>query len=246
MFADVVAEVEAADDAVLLARLRSLEARRRSDAAAEAVVLAELERRRVFAVDGHATMWGLLRSTVGWSDHECRNRMRLARLVAAFPDAGECLDETWAPVAGVTEIARGFSNPRCGEQISSVIGTMLTEACRHEYDDIKLLVKRWEQLADIDGAHRDRLSDHENRTASVNVWDGVGTLTAQLGELDGLQVKEIFDHFARAEWHTDWDAVVAEHGDKASVALMPRTAAQRRADALVRIFLTAASTPKGS
>jgi len=123
MFADVVAAVEGATDVDLMERLREVEARRRTDAAEEALLLAELERRKVFAHDGHATMWGLLRAMVGWSDGECRARMRTARLVAAFSDAGELLHEQVAPVASVAEIVldmvRGTMNgptrriPRC-------------------------------------------------------------------------------------------------------------------------------------
>ncbi len=67
MFTDVVAGVEGATDADLLAELGEVEERRRAEAAKEAVLLAELERRKVFAHDGHVTMWGLLRSMVGWS-----------------------------------------------------------------------------------------------------------------------------------------------------------------------------------
>ena len=242
MFADIVAEVEGATDAGLLDRLREVEARRRTHAADEAVVLAELERRKVFAHDGHATMWGLLRSMVGWSDRECRERMRTARLVAEFSDAGELLHEQMVPVASVAEIARGFANPRCGSEIESVIGTMLTSARHLEFDDVKLLVRRWEDRADADGAHRDRAAKHEARNAHVVVAGGAGYAQGQWGEVDGLANREVFDHYVDAEWHTDWDWTRETYGEHACAALMPRTDAQRRADAMTKIFTDAAST----
>ena len=242
MFTDVVAEVEEATDADLVAELREIEARRRADAAKEAKVLAELERRKVYAQDGHASMWGLLRTTVGWSDRECRERMRIARLVAVYRDAGEVLHEGQAPVASIAEIARGHANSRCGEEIEPVIGTMLNAACRLEFDDVKLIVRRWEQRADADGAHKDTAANHENRNAHVVVAGGVGYAQGQWGEADGLANREVFDRYVDAEWRADWDWTKETYGDAASKSLMPRTDAQRRADALTRIFTDAAST----
>ncbi len=241
MFTDVVVGVEGVTDADLLAELREVEVRRRADAAREAVLLAELERRKVHAHDGHASMWGLLRSMVGWSDRECRERMRIARLVAEYRDAGELLHEAMAPVASVAEIARGHANPRCGEEIESVIGTMLNAACRLEFDDVKLLVRRWEQRADADGAHKDTAANHESRNAHVVVAGGVGYAQGQWGEADGLANREVFDRYVDAEWRADWDWTRATYGDAACTSLMPRSDAQRRADALTRIFADAAS-----
>lgn len=169
MFSEVVDAVEGATDAGLLDRLGELECRRRVLAAEEAVVLAELERRKVFARDGHASMWGLLRAMVGWSDAECRSRMRIARLVAEFDDAGEWLHEEMVPVASITEIARGFANPRCGGEIESVLGTLLSEASRLEFDDLKKLVRHWERHADADGSHKDEVANHEARNAHLVV-----------------------------------------------------------------------------
>ena len=72
------------------------------------------------------------------------------------------------------------------------------------------------------------------------------TVAATWGQLDGAGNQEIFDRFVDAEFQTDWAATVAQYGDKASTALMPRTDAQRRADALTAIFTRAASTAPGS
>ena len=233
-------------DEALVRRLRELETERRRVEADTAAALAELDARKVYRADGHASMWGLLRVVVGWSDRECRERMRVARLVTTFPDAGELLHDAQASVANVTEIARGFANPRCGGDIEAVIGTLFTEATRMEHDDFKLVVRRWEKLADVDGSHRDAQVNHEARNAHAVVWSGVGQLAAQWGEADGLANREIFERFCDVEFRADWEACVAEHGDAACKELLIRTDAQRRADALTAIFAAAASTPKGS
>jgi len=187
-------------------------------------------------------MWGLLRVTVGWSGRECRERVQLARLVSDFGELSELLADGQVSVANMVEIARGHANERCGDQIGDVVGTLAVEACRMEHDDFRRLVQRRVQLADIDGAHRDAVANHQRRTASCWVWDGIGHLEASFGEVDGLTNREIFDRYVQAEWHADWDAVVAEHGDHASVVFMPRTPGQRRSDALSAIFQAAASS----
>jgi hypothetical protein len=246
MFSDVVDRVAAAGDDALLARLRELDGKRRELEAETAVVLAELDRRTTYRRDEHATMWGLLRATVGWRDGECRERMRIAHLVERFPDAGEWLHDARASVANIAEVARAAANPRCGDQIDGVIGTMLNAACRMEYDDLKLVVAQWEGKADADGAHRDTEANHANRNAHVVVWDGVGHSAAQWGELDGLANQEVFEHYVQAEWHADWECTVARYGDRACKELMPRTDAQRRADAMTHIFSDAAAREPGS
>ena len=246
VFADVVTGVEGLDDVGLLARMRNVEGRRRELEAEQAVVLAELDRRRLFQADGHASMWGLLRASLGWSNAECRSRMRVARLVAEFVSVGEALFETWIPVAHTAEIARGFANPRCGQQIDSVIGVLSLEASRLEFDDFRRLVERWELLADTDGAHRDRESTHQNRNAHCGIWNGAGSLAAEWGDIDGVQNLEVFERFVEAEFQADWESTKNTYGEQACKALMPRTDAQRRADAVTAIFATAASTPPGS
>lgn len=242
MFAQVVAEVAGADDAALVQSLRDLEGRRRAVEAETAAVLSELDRRSAYRADGHASMWGLLRVAVGWSGRECRERMWVARLTDRFIDAGDTLLGAQASVANVTEIARAAANPRCGTEIDDVVGTLLNSACRFEHDDLKLVVRRWERTADADGAHRDTEANHANRNAHVIVWNGVGQAAAQWGELDGLANREIFEQYVHAEWLADWEWVVEQYGDRSCKQLMPRTDAQRRADALTRIFHDAAAT----
>jgi len=115
-----------------------------------------------------------------------------------------------------------------------------------EFDDFKRVVGRWERLADVDGSHRDAQQHHANRNAHVVVWDGVGHVAAEFGEDDGLANREIFERFVECEFTADWEATVAQRGDAACKELMPRTDAQRRADALTAIFAAATSAPKDS
>ena len=146
-FADLCERIESESVEETLQRVAEIEARRRVDAAQEAVALAKLERVKAYQRDGHASMHGVLRSRLGWSEGECRQRMQIARLVAEHRGVGEVLFEAQASLANVAAIARAHANPRCGDRIGEVLGTLLTEACRMEHDDFRRLPARWELLA---------------------------------------------------------------------------------------------------
>ena len=59
-------------------------------------------------------------------------------------------------------------------------------------------------------------------------------------------LREIFDRFVGTEFHADWDAAKATHGNLVTKTLLARTDRQRRADALTAIFTAAAATTPGA
>src|SRR5690606_659434 len=64
--------------------------------------------------------------------------------------------------------------------------------------------------------------------------------------LQGAAIAEVFERYTRAELEADWEKARAEHGDDATEDHLPRTDAQRRADALWKLCQDAASAPPGS
>jgi hypothetical protein len=141
MFSEVCESMSSYDDAGLRMRLRELEGQMRETQAEMAVVLAELDGRKAYADDGHATMWGLLRAELHWSDRDCREQMRIAHLVQRFPDAGDALHEHRASIASIAEIARAAANERIGDQIDTPIGGFLRNAELSEHDLVRLKVR---------------------------------------------------------------------------------------------------------
>lgn len=237
---------DSCDPMVLDQLLREVEIEARELEARRAVLLAAAERRKVFRADAHASMWGMLRASLGWSEAECRARMRTARLCDRFPEALEALATARASVANIGEIARGFANPRVGEHIGEVLGPLLNDAARLEHDELRRQVHRWETLTDTDGAHRQAGIDHESRNAHVTEFAGIVTVVGTATGIEGAEVLEIFERFVDAEFQSDWDHAKAEYGDQVSKALLARTDAQRRADALLAIFRTAAASSPGT
>jgi hypothetical protein len=68
-----------------------------------------------------------------------------------------------------------------------------------------------------------------------------GYLDARVGSAQYAAMKEVFDRFTQAEFDAEWDELRARVGDDASPAMLARSEAQRRADALAAIFQRAAT-----
>lgn len=242
-YAAFVAGVAVTNDDALIDRLAELEDRKRRLEAERAAVLAEVERRKIYRVDGHASMWGLLRASLHWSSGECRDRMRVARFAAEFPDVGEMLFEGLLAVDAAEAIARAGANPYCGHEIGQVLGELLQLGMIGEHDEVARAAQRWERLTDSDGARDDAAARHARRRAGFTISGAMGGLSASWCAADAVANQAVFDKFCDAEFLTDWEETVTRHGGQASKELMPRTDAQRRADALTAIFQAAAATP---
>ena len=204
------------------------------------------EQRRVFADAGHRSMKGWARISTSWSGAETVVRLRVGRFFGAHPTVAEMMAAGEVGVAQIELLAAAFANPRCGVRLTAALPVLLEHAQRLSFEDFRELVRRWEMLADEDGAHRCHERSHANRRAAART-DGTGfRLEADGGTGQGAEMLEIFGKYCDAEFATDWDQVVAEHGDAATPSLMVRTARQRAFDALHRIFVDAASRPAGS
>jgi hypothetical protein len=242
VFGDLLDTIGSLEPEELVVRLHAVEGERRRLEAELAALVGALDRTRAYLADGHASVRGLLRADLAWSDAEVANVARTARLVADAPAAGCALWSGAVGVAQVRVLARVRANPRCGGQLADHATELLGLAEKLPFEDFALCVRRWEQLADADGAHRSAEARHDARTASFVEFDGVGHLRATGAALDTAEMMEIWQHYCDTEFTADWEATRAQWGDTASAVLLPRTDAQRRWDALRQIFLDAAST----
>ena len=239
-------DVACLDGRGLESRLKALEGERRRVEAELAAVISEVGRRGSYADDGHVSVKGWCRAFTRWSNGETATRARVARLLSASPLTATALFDGVLGVAQCGELARAFSNPRCGEQLLGVIKLLLRHAQNLSFEEFKVVVHRWESLTDGDGAFGDHQATHANRSASIHALDGVVYIDAHGATVQGAEMQEIFARYCDAEFRTDWDTVLAVHGVRARKELMPRTASQRGFDALHRIFVDAASTAADS
>jgi Domain of unknown function (DUF222) len=231
-------------DARQLAELfATLDRERRRVEHALARVVGAVEQRQHHRADGHRSASAWCRALGRWSGPECRDAGRVARLVAAVEVVDRAMAAGDIGVAQVRELARAFANPRCGHRLVEVAGLFVEHARHLSYDDFVLVVRRWEMLADADGAHREAEEAHRDRRAGLAVVGVECHLTGRWGAAQGAVIESVLARFEQAEFDADWEATVRQHGDAACALLMPRTAAQRRADAVVAIFERAADAP---
>jgi hypothetical protein len=244
-FEELRGEVDGLDVEAAMQRVREIEGRQRRDEAELGLLLTHLKTRKAHKHDGHATIFGWLRASLGWSDAECRRHTRIARLIADQPVVGESLFESWVSVANIASVARAHANPRCTARFSRVLGSFLYEAERSEHHELRTAVDRWVTINDPLARHRHAAS-HHHRTAHFRFGTAGASLTATWGALDAARNQQVFEKFLDSEFQTDWAAARATHGEQASAATLTRTAEQRAADALSAIFRAAAAVAPGS
>ncbi len=205
------------------------------------LVMDRCDRTGHFVADGHRSPRGWAMAVTNCSPGDAARRHRTASLLRLLPAVREALRAGRIGVAQVHLLAKLAANPRVRDQLPASETVLLDAAVQLPYQDFKTVCARWEQLADADGAHRDHERSLQHRNAHITTIDGEFELHGRQGAVAGAIMREIFDKFCEAQFRADWEATVAEHGDQARPELMPRTAAQRRADTLLAIFEAAAT-----
>jgi hypothetical protein len=230
----------------LTALLVGLEAERRQLEARVAAVVDVADRRGTVLEDGHRTVRGWMLAVTNCSAGEATARMRTARLLRNLPECRKRLAAGEIGVDQVRLLAKVHANPRCADQLPESEALLVEHAQVLPFDDFRVVLQRWESLADADGSHKDHEASHARRTASIGAVGSSVHGSFDLGALQGTAVLEIFERFCQAEFAADCADARTRGITQVRAGDLARTDAQRRADALVAIFMAAASTPPGS
>jgi len=137
----------------------------------------------------------------------------------------------------VRRLARTFANPRVRDLMVEADAWFAEHALNDSYEFFSLVVSRWEELADQDGAdQRDARHQRNRNHLMAQDEDGEWTWKGTAAAYDGAKMAAVFDAFEKVEFDIDWQWVLDNHGpDEANPSLMPRTPAQRRADAFAKV-----------
>ena len=166
-------------------------------------------------------------------------------------DLPEIFDALQRGVLGVDYfdlLGRVWSNPRVRDAMVDAQGWFLRMAARLDHRDFEIEVRSWERYADVDGPEPANSRSHDNRSFT-RVQDPIElgwTWGGGCGALQGAQIAEILEHYLSAERLADWEKARAEHGDDANLSHLPRSEAQRSADALWQVFQDAAANPNSA
>jgi Domain of unknown function (DUF222) len=241
MFDELLSELMELSDDALDARIRATELERRRLDAEMTAAIAVADHRGLPAVDDHRSINAYLRATINCSRGEASRLRSLARAV----DQVDGLGEHWmAGRFGASQAARlaaVYGNRRVRDRLPEFAPLLIDHAERLSYAEFDVCVDRFIAQADTDGAHDSRDDAIEHRDAHVSEVAGMVDITAHGG--DGVSTAEliaIFERFVEAEFQADLRARHDEFGGDADQHPLPRTAGQRRFDALTTIFHTAA------
>jgi len=230
----------------VVARFGELELERRRREVELALLVGEVDRQGLYQADGMRTARSWCRGVGRWTNAEASHALRVAALLRAHADTLPVEAAMRLPVGHLRELARVAANPRCGERLGEVMPMLLRWADSLDHDGFTTITRRWESLADTDGAHNGHEESHRTRRISIIPGEHGATVTGHLDAMQTAIVAEIFDRFCDVEYMTDWEQTTQLWGDQAAPDKMPRTAPQRRADAFVAMVLQAAAMPPGS
>ncbi|MEN9803253.1 MAG: hypothetical protein RIS41_100 [Actinomycetota bacterium] len=189
--------------------------------------------------DGHLDVTPWLAALTRAPRPECSARVATARLAETEPMFERALLSGDVPVASIRRLARAV-NVRTEhalfavrEQLRDAMGTL-------PVDDFAKVVRHWAYLADADGAERRQDEAHDARRVQVSEVGDTVVLDAAVGLAQGQVIASVLAEFEDREFRLDVEAVRADGGTVLPSSL-PRTPAQRRADALFAVFVAAAT-----
>ncbi len=222
--------------------LKAIERDRRRLYAAEIEAMDQIDRRALHKTDGHASAQVQLRHVAKLSGAQALAAAQVMKMFRHLPLIKAALWDGEIGIEQVQLLARVYANPRVQGAMELRQERFLHQAATMHYAMFETRVREWERLIDEDGAAPRAQVTHEKRSAKMSQspidldWE----FTARFGPMQGMRINDIFGHYIAAEWQIDWEKTVAEHGSAACVALMPRTEAQRRADAFEQMCVDAA------
>ncbi len=239
-FDELVDEILVTDDAALTQRLRANELEIRRLTAEQAAITTEVRRRRSYLDDGHRSVASYLRAELAYSNRQATQTVRVAQLLDTVPGCGDAFLNGHIGTDQASELARCRANPRVGDQLAESADVLLDAAEHMKFDDFRIVAKRWESLADTDGAEQRAAAGVEHRDATLIDAGGELFLRATGGTaLEIAELASVFDSFTEHEFRLDCAERDQLHGPDAPSSLLGRTDKQRRRDALQHIFRAA-------
>ena len=198
--------LETLDGRELAELFKRLEQMRRRTEGALAAVIGEVDQRGLHRGDGHNNVNGWCRALGRWSDSECRDRIRTATLIRGCDRFRDAVMGGEIGVAQSHELGRAFANPRCGSQFVDVAGVMVDNATKLSHHEFRITVRRWEMLADLDGAHKSAEEAHEGRKAGIAEVGEEIHLHGRGGLAQGAVMARSSNGSATPSSAADWDA----------------------------------------
>jgi Domain of unknown function (DUF222) len=174
-----------------------------------------------------------------------RRRVQLGRALRHMPTA----EPAWlGGEIGEAHIAllAAARTPQTAPFFERDEGLLVTHARTLTYRHFARVVAYWGQVADPDGTEKGADAQHEARRVHLSqTFGGSWTLDGVFDPIGGSIVAGGLDRIEKELFAADWAEAKALVGDSVSTGDLSRTAAQRRADALVEMARRAGAVPSG-
>jgi hypothetical protein len=244
MFVDLIEELTTLSATELDAVIAETELAQRATATRLAAAVAVVSARGSFRDGGHRSIRTYLKGTLNCSGAHANRIRRRADLINNHGTVGDALLTGRVGTDQIDRLATAATHPRAGDQFPGFVPILLEQAEQLEYNDFDKIINHFIDRADPDGAFDTQQFQHDQRTASVRNNNGAVAVHASGGSPQAAcEMTKIFELAVQGEFDTDCAARRAEHGDDALNHPLPRTADQRKFDALHHIFVAWATVP---
>ena len=208
-------------------------------------VLDSIDRTGVYTHDGHRGAKPMIAHTAKLSGPEALARQKTMKALRGLPLVAAAFYAGDISTCMANRLGRTYANARVRDLMVDADGWFRSHALNDTYEFFDTVVTEWERLADEDGAEsrdarHDRARNHNMVQDEHGQWEWKGSAAAY----DGAMSKDIFDAFEQIEFDIDRQWAKDNYGDDANSLHMPRTAAQRRADAFAKVHEYAARALK--
>jgi len=230
-------------DAAAREQIAGIERAGRQVASLQLAALDGVDRSKSWAQDGHTSAKVFVQHVADLSGGEAAHRQRATKALRRLPLFEQAFADGEIGRCQVDRMARAFANTRIRRRLIEDEAAFLAHAKVRKYRWFDTHLAEWTRLADEDGA--EQASERAERKRNFRLdkdFDSNWTIFGNMSSLDGAELSDIFDAFVDAEWRADWDTARALEGDDASLDDLPRSPAQRRADALLAMAKQAAAT----
>jgi hypothetical protein len=227
-----------------LVRLHRAEARL---AAARCQLIRAFDVQGTWRADGSKTAAAWLARKCRASIAGMRARCLLARRLRHMPATRDALAAGEITEGHAEMLADLSGSPR--KAVSSGFGDVEDELVGHAktlgFDEFQTAVRYWESLVDQDGVEDRAARDHESRHVHLSeTWRGIWVLDGRLDAVGGTELATALRRVENELFEAEWAEAKETHGDKVCLDHLTRTAAQRRADALVELARRAMAAPE--
>lgn len=214
--------------------------------ACAARVTAVFDRRRAWRHDGSGSLGA-------WLQRQCHTSRPAARAQAAQAKRLLLMPHTAAALAagaidgqhvGVLTKLAGSARKVIADAFPEAEALLVEHAKNLDFEDFVAACRHWGNMVDPDGEEEQAADDHAGRRLHLSeTFRGNVVLDGRLDPIGGAIVGGELHRIERELFEADWADARALWGDGTRVEHLARTAAQRRADALVEMARRSATAP---